>query len=63
MKPRMTDKVKRGLAVIVARSATLWSAEQGGPGMDRDEKEAVLAAGRYAQAHWIDEYQKEREEQ
>lgn len=53
-KPRLTDKVKQGLWLIVARSATLFSAENGAPGMGRDEKDAVLAAGRYAQAHWGD---------
>lgn len=52
MKPRLTDKVKHGLWLIVARSATLYSATDGGPGMDKEEREAVLAAGRYAEAHW-----------
>ena len=56
MKPRLTDKVKRGLWMIVARSATLYSAEQGGePGMEKEEREAILAAGRYAEAHWRQE--------
>lgn len=54
-RPRLTDKVKRGLWLIVARSATLWSAEEGGPGMERDEREAILAAGRYAEAYWRDD--------
>lgn len=52
MKPRLTDKVKQGLWLIVARSATLYSAEEGEPGMDKVEREAILAAGRYAEAHW-----------
>lgn len=52
MKPRLTDKVKQGLWLIVARSATLWSAENGGPGMEKEEREQILAAGRYADAHW-----------
>lgn len=54
MKPRLTDKVKAGLWMIVSRSATLWDAEQSDAGWDRAEREAVLAAGRYAEAHWAD---------
>ena len=50
MKPRLTDKVKRGLWMIVARSATVMDAEAGG--LDREERDAVLAASRYAEAHW-----------
>lgn len=50
MKPRLTDKVKWGLWMIVARSATVMDAEGGG--LDRDERDAVLAASRYAEAHW-----------
>lgn len=50
MKPRLTDKVKWGLWMIVARSATVMDAEAGG--LDRDERDAVLAASRYAEAHW-----------
>lgn len=52
MKPRLTDKVRHGLWLIVARSATLWSAEQTDSGWDKADREAVLAAGRYAEAHW-----------
>lgn len=59
MKPRLTDKVKRGLWLIVSRSATLWSAEQTDTGWDRAEREAVLAAGRYAEAHWGTTHKKE----
>lgn len=51
-KPRLTDKVKHGLWLIIARSPTLYSAENGAPGMERDERAAILAAGRYAEAHW-----------
>lgn len=51
-RPRLTDKVKRGLWMIVARSATVWSAEQTEQGWDRDERAAVLAAARYAEAYW-----------
>jgi|LakMenE18May11ns_1017448.scaffolds.fasta_scaffold8086068_2 hypothetical protein len=50
MKPRLTDKVKHGLWLIVARSATVMEAEAGG--LDKEEREAVLAASRYADAHW-----------
>lgn len=51
-RPKLTDKVKHGLWLIVARSPTLFSAENGGPGMDREERECILAAGRYAEAYW-----------
>lgn len=51
-KPRLTDKVKRGLWLIIARSPTLYSAENGAPGMEREERDAILAAARYAEAHW-----------
>ncbi len=54
-RPRLTDKVKRGLWLIVARSATLWSAEQTEKGWDKQEREAILAAGRYAEAYWADD--------
>jgi hypothetical protein len=54
VKPRLTDKVKLGLWLIVSRSATLLSAEQTDAGWDRAEREAVLAAGRYAEAHWAE---------
>jgi hypothetical protein len=50
MKPRLTDKVRRGLWLIVARSATVFDAESGG--LERDERDAVLAAAKYAEAHW-----------
>lgn len=51
-RPKLTDKVKRGLWLIVSRSATLWSAEQTDKGWDKQERDAVLAAGRYAEAYW-----------
>lgn len=51
-RPRLTDKVKRGLWMIVSRSATVWSAEQTAQGWDRQEHAAVLAAARYAEAYW-----------
>lgn len=55
MKPRFTEKVRRGLWLIVARSATVMEAEAGGDFMDKDERECVLAASRYAEAHWKEE--------
>lgn len=51
-KPRLTAKVKAGLAIIVRRSATVMDAEAGPQGWDRDERAAVLAAAKYAEAHW-----------
>lgn len=38
--------------MIVARSATVMSAEAGPEGWEREERAAVLAATRYAEAHW-----------
>lgn len=38
--------------MIVARSATVWSAEQTAQGWDREERAAVLAAAKYAEAYW-----------
>jgi hypothetical protein len=52
VKPRFTEKVRHGLWLIVARSATVMEAEAGGDFMDKDERECVLAASRYAEAHW-----------
>lgn len=53
MKPRLTDKVKWGLWMIVARSPTVMQAEAVlTHGMEKEEREAVLAASRYAEAHW-----------
>lgn len=52
MKPRMTEKVRQGLWLIVARSPWLFDAENGAKVIDRRERDAILAAGRYAEAHW-----------
>lgn len=55
MKPLLTDKVKWGLWLIVARSPTVMEAEADHSkydSMDKNEREAVLAASRYADAHW-----------
>lgn len=51
-RPRLTDKVKNGLWMIVKRSATVMDAEAGPEGWDKEDREAVLAAVRYAEAHW-----------
>lgn len=59
MKPRLTDKVKRGLWLIVARSGTLWAAQEGASNLEPEDEAAVLAAGRYAEAHWGSARQKE----
>lgn len=53
--PRMTDKVRRGLWLIVARSPTVFAAENScrkGDAMEREEREAILAAAKYADHHW-----------
>ena len=62
MKPRMTEKVRRGLWLIVARSPWLFDAENGAKVIDRDEQDAILAAGRYAEAHWKTAHRAEEEE-
>lgn len=53
-KPSLTPKVRQGLWMIVARSPTLWAAEQQDVEFDKEEREAILAAGRYAVAHFSD---------
>jgi hypothetical protein len=50
--PRLTDKVRRGLWLIVARSATVMQAESPDSHLPKDERECVLAASRYADSHW-----------
>jgi hypothetical protein len=61
MKPKMTEKVKRGLWMIIARSATVFDAENGGLDLEKEERESVLAAARYADAHWKPQSRKEKE--
>lgn len=51
-RPKLTDKVRQGLWLIIARSPTLYSAENGGMDGERAERDAILAAGRYAEAYW-----------
>lgn len=63
MKPRLTDKVKRGLWLIVARSGTLWAAQEGASNLEPEDEAAVLAAGRYAEAHWRTESHEEKKDE
>lgn len=49
--PYLTNKVRRGLWLIVARSATVMDAEAS-ESMDRDERECILAAAAYAEHHY-----------
>jgi hypothetical protein len=55
--------VREGLRIIVARSATVWSAELGGDHWDKKEREAVLAASRYADHHFHITEENKRERQ
>lgn len=56
-KPAWTEKVEQGMWIIVARSATVMAAESESNFLDKETKEKVLAAVRYAEHHW----QKDRE--
>lgn len=51
-KPAWTEKVERGMWLIVARSPTVMEAEEGGEGMGREERDAIMSAARYADYHW-----------
>jgi hypothetical protein len=51
-KPAWTEKVERGMWLIVARSATVMAAELGDTFLGKEDTEAVLAASRYADHHW-----------
>lgn len=51
-KPAWTEKVEKGMWLIVARSPTVMEAEEGGEGMGRDERDAIMSAARYADYHW-----------
>lgn len=48
MKVRLTEKVRWGLWLICARSATVMDAEAGPHGWEKHDREAVLMAMRYA---------------
>jgi hypothetical protein len=49
--PRLTNRVRRGLWLIVARSPTVMDAEASAS-MDREEREVILAAAAYAEHHF-----------
>lgn len=51
-KPAWTEKVEKGMWLIVARSPTVMEAEEGGEGMGREERDAIISAARYADYHW-----------
>jgi len=51
-KPAWTDKVERGMWLIVGRSATVMAAELGDTFLGKEDTQAVLAASRYADYHW-----------
>lgn len=49
--PYLTNKVRRGLWLIVARSPTVLDAEVS-DSMDREERECINAAAAYAEYHF-----------
>lgn len=51
-KPAWTRTVQQGMWTIVARSATVMAAEGSTDFLDKETKERVLAAVRYAEFHW-----------
>jgi hypothetical protein len=51
-KPAWTKLVQQGMWTIVARSATVMAAEGPTDFLDKETKERVLAAVRYATYHW-----------
>ncbi len=51
-KPAWTEKVEKGMWLIVARSPTVMEAEEGCEGMGREERDAIMSAARYADYHW-----------
>jgi hypothetical protein len=51
-KPAWTDKVEKGMWLIVARSSTVLAAELGDTFLGKEDTQAVLAASRYADYHW-----------
>ena len=52
MKPAWTDKVEKGMWLIVARSSTVLAAEISETYLGKEDTDYVLAASRYAQYHW-----------
>lgn len=61
-KPRMTDKVRKGLWLIIARSPWLFDADNGCRVLEKDECVAIRAAAKYAEAHWRDAHVRSEEE-
>jgi hypothetical protein len=59
IKPAWTKAVAEGMWIIVARSATVMAAEGPTDYLDKDTKEKVLAAVRYAEFHWAPEEKRE----
>lgn len=49
--PYLTNRVRRGLWLIVARSPTVLDAEVS-ESMDKDERESILLAAAYAEHHF-----------
>lgn len=49
--PYLTEKVRRGLWLIVARSPTVMDAEMS-ESMEKDERESILLAAQYAEHHF-----------
>jgi hypothetical protein len=54
-KPAWTKVVQEGMWTIVARSATVMAAEGTTDFLDKETKDKVLAAVRYAEFHWAPE--------
>ena len=54
-KPAWTKVVMEGMWTIVARSATVMAAEGDTDFLDKETKDKVLAAVRYATHHWAPE--------
>jgi hypothetical protein len=60
-KPAWTRTVMEGMWIIVARSATVMAAEGTSDFLDKETKDKVLAAVRYAEFHWAPEDRRENE--
>jgi hypothetical protein len=58
-KPAWTRTVMEGMWIIVARSATVMAAEGTSDFLDKETKDKVLAAVRYATHHWAPEDKRE----
>lgn len=54
-KPAWTKTVMEGMWIVVARSATVMAAEGTTDFLDKETKDKVLAAVRYATHHWAPE--------